>query len=145
MFQVIEVLSQPERKWHRQPPACEAEMNKLLQACDLDLPAEYLDLLRFSNGGNGELALPPRLLMLYSIDEVIEAYQDEANRELYPGFFIFGSNGGMEWIGFDRRHASPWPVVMMDPIAGEESAVEIAPNMEQFIEFIGLRYPETRV
>jgi hypothetical protein len=51
---------------------------------------------------------------------------------------FFGSNGGIESIACDLSAGQPWPVVMIDQIAGPDSATEIAPNMAAFIEAIGL-------
>jgi hypothetical protein len=51
---------------------------------------------------------------------------------------FFGSNGGLESIAFDLRVGPPWPIVMIDQIAGPESAKEIAANMGAFIEAIGI-------
>jgi len=58
--------------------------------------------------------------------------------ENFPTFMFFGSNGGLESIAFDLRVGPPWPIVMIDQIAGPESAKEIAPNMGAFIEAIGI-------
>jgi len=49
-----------------------------------------------------------------------------------------------ESVGFSAQNKScnclgpPWPIVMIDQIAGPESAKEIAPNMVAFIEAIGI-------
>jgi hypothetical protein len=76
--------------------------------------------------------------MLYEADYAREVNQSADQHEMYPGHFVFGSNGGLETIAFDTRAKPPWPVVMYDPIAGTESAVTIAKNMEEFIRAIGI-------
>ncbi len=55
-----------------------------------------------------------------------------------PDFFVFAGNGGLESIAFDLRNGPPFPVVMIDPIAGPESAEQIAPDIVAFIEAIGI-------
>ena len=46
-------------------------------------------------------------------------------------------------IAFDLRK-KPYSVVMIDPISGEESAIEIAPNITEFRKAIGLEYKDAR-
>ena len=55
---------------------------------------------------------------------------------------MIGSNGGLETIAFDTRATEPWPIVMYDAVAGNESDVTIAKSMEEFVVAIGLEYQE---
>lgn len=142
MSQVGEILRQANRNWSGNPPASEEHILRLVQACKIKPPGEYLDLLRCSNGGEGDLALPPLIFVLFNVDEVLEMLKDSFYREEFSDFLFFGGNGGLEQIAFDLSKGEPYPIVMIDPIAGAESAVEIAPNMAQFIEAIGLEYAE---
>ena len=80
--------------------------------------------------------------MLYSAESTAELNASDEHRDLYPGYFVFGSNGGLESIAFDVRAARPWPVAMYDPVVGVESAVVIAEDMEAFVSAIGLEAPE---
>jgi len=50
---VRHILSQPKRDWQAKAPASEAEIAHLQLQTRADLPLEYLELLRFSNGGEG--------------------------------------------------------------------------------------------
>ncbi len=143
MSRVEEILKQPDRNWSGNPPASEEQILSLIQSCKVKLPAEYLDLLRFSNGGNGELALPPLLFVLFDVDEVLNILNDSFFQETFPDLLFFGDNGGLEKIAFDVRRGEPYAVVMIDTIAGAESAVEIAPTMARFIEAIGLEYSQS--
>jgi hypothetical protein len=142
LSQVAEILKQPHRNWSSNPPASEDKILRLTESCRVKLPDEYLALLRFSNGGEGDLALPPLLFVLFDVDEVLKTWSDSFYREEFPDFLFFGGNSGLEQIAFDLRRGEPYPVVMIDPIAGMESAVEISPNMAQFIEAIGLEYAD---
>jgi hypothetical protein len=76
--------------------------------------------------------------MLYPAAFAAELNASYEHRELYPGYFVFGSNGGLESIAFDIRAAPSWPIVMYDPVAGIESAVVIAEGMASFTSAIGL-------
>jgi hypothetical protein len=136
---VRHILSQPTRDWQAKAPASEAEIVLLESRARADLPGEYLELLRFGNGGEGPVALPPLWFQLYAVKDCIElCHADQHVLERFPSFMFFGSNGGLESIAFDLRVGPPWPIVMVDQIAGPHSAKEIAPNMAAFIEAIGI-------
>ena len=134
------VLSQPERQWTAGAPASEPAIELLKLSARAELPAEYLDLLRLGNGGEGPfLKMPPLWFQLYSIEDCIAVcHTDEFALAQFPAFMFFGSNGGLESIAFDLRVGPPWPIVMIDQIAGPTSARIIASNIETFIEAIGL-------
>ena len=133
------ILSEPEREWRAKSPASEAEIMLLVSKARADLPSEYLELLRFSNGGEGPLALAPLWFQLYSVKDCIElCHSNQDIVENYSGFMFFGSSGGGEWIAFDLRSGKPWPIVAIDLIEGPDGAEEIAPNMTAFIEAIGI-------
>lgn len=138
---ILQLLSQSERNWKGFPPANEAEIPELLNSVQFELPQEFLDLLRISNGGEGNIALPPLIFCLDEIKEIINLINDEFYQNQFSDFLFFGSNGGLEMIAFDLRE-NPYPIVKVDPIAGEESAVQISPNINEFIKSIGLEYKE---
>jgi SMI1/KNR4 family protein SUKH-1 len=138
---VERILREPTRRWIRQPGASAEEIDRLLAATPCPLPQALVDLLRLSNGGEGDLALPPRFFMLDSVSEIIEGFRDAFLNEEFPGFLFFGGNGGIERIALDVRAGTPvFPVVMIDPIAGSDSAEEIAPDFSTFVTAIGLEY-----
>ena len=133
------VLSQPERQWTANGPASEPAITRLKSSARAELPAEYLDLLRLCDGGEGPLKLPPLWFQLYPIEDCIAlCHTDEFVLTQFPEFMFFGSNGGLESIAFDLRVGPPWPIVMIDQIAGPASSRIIASNIETFIEAIGL-------
>jgi len=131
------ILGQPEREWRAEAPATEADIALLESKANRELPREYLELLRFSNGGEGPLALPPLWFQLYAVKDCIALCLNREILESFPSFMFFGSNGGLESIAFDLREGPPWRIVMVDRIAGTKSAEEIAPNIGAFIEAIG--------
>jgi hypothetical protein len=140
---VSNLLREPGRNWTPWPPASEAAIERLQKRVPFDLPEEYIDLLRFCEGGDGDLDLPPLMFRMDSIDESI-SHNDVWKREgVYSGFWFFGGNGGGDSIAFDLRVGPPHPMVMIDCIAGDDSAVRMAANIAEFIKKIGLRAPET--
>jgi hypothetical protein len=134
-----EILGHPGRKWRSSAPASAEELDLLKSRARAMLPSEYLDLLRFSNGGEGPLALSPLWFQLYSVDECIAlCHSDGAMLEQFPTLMFFGSNGGIESIAFDLSVGPPWPIVTIDMIAGLDSVEQIAPNIAAFIDAIGV-------
>lgn len=105
---VCRVLSQPEREWHAQGPASEDEITTLASKARAELPPEYVELLRFSNGGEGPLSLPPLWFQLYSTKECIElCHTNQHVLQQFPTFMFFGGNGGVESIAFDLSAGQP--------------------------------------
>ena len=135
---VADILSNPAREWTPKPPADGDIIDELQAITPFPLPPEYLELLRFCDGGFGELNAAPLLFGLDSADEAVEYNESEFRREQFPDFWFFGGNGGLERIAFDLRAGPPWRIVMIDPIAGPESAEIIAPDMATFIGMIGI-------
>lgn len=136
---VAATLTHPGRTWHAVPGAAEAQVQRLAALVAVPLPAELLDLLRFSNGGEGELALPPYWFVLDPVEEIIRALWEPLDPAQYRGFVFVGGSGGMELIALDcRRGVEPWPVVSIDPIAGLESATPVAPDFRSFVAALGV-------
>ena len=134
-------LTQQGRRWTRVPGATDIEIGRLTRASPVALPQDFLQLLRFSNGGEGDLALPPLMFVLDSVDDIVAGFRDPFLTEYFPGFLFMGGNGGLERIAFDLRgRVPPWPIVMIDPIAGPDSAVQIASDIQSFVAAIGLEH-----
>ncbi|HVI77884.1 MAG TPA: hypothetical protein VM715_06915 [Candidatus Acidoferrum sp.] len=86
---VLHVLSQPKREWQAKAPASEVEIALLESQARADLPAEYLELLRFSNGGEGPLALPPLWFQLYAVKDCIDlCHANQHVLENFPTFIV---------------------------------------------------------
>lgn len=126
-------------EWRPEPPATDADLAKLGGFVS-DLPKDLLEFLGRSNGGEGALGLPPMWLQLYSCERLRQIHDDEFYRTEFPEYLFFASNGGLEMIAFDR--ANEYCVVMIDTIAGTESAVRIADNFSQVEEAIGKEFQE---
>lgn len=143
MNSVAKVLSQTDRKFFlKSAPASDTEVENLSKNSPVELPNEYFDLLRFSDGFESELALPPLRLCLYEVAYVGELLHDRPFEEIHDRFFIFGGNGGLETIAFDLGNGAPFPVVMIDLIGGEDTSIEIASDFNSFVAAIGIEYRE---
>ena len=139
MSNIAAILSASGREWRKVQGASDSELAKLIGALPFDLPSEYMDLLRFSNGGEGELAFEPCWFQLFDVTFALQLWHDPAYRVNYPNLFFFGSNGGMEYIAFDMTQTRPWHIVMVDCIAGIKSARRLSEDIKSFIQSLGLR------
>ena len=127
------------RDWFKVDGAAAEELALLQKLAPNDLPARYLDLLAYSNGGEGPLPMSPYNLCLDAASTVAETIvQKNYGQSDLQGFLIFGSNGAGEYIAYDMRGGVPWPVVSVDMVAGGDSAELIAPDFDYFHEQIGL-------
>jgi hypothetical protein len=83
--------------------------------------------------------------MRFALDQVEDAtaaLAGDFETKEFPGLVFFGGNGGLERIALDYRASADPSVVMVDPIAGLESAEKIADTVEDLILAIGLPYEE---
>lgn len=136
---VAALFRKPNRQWYAVEGAAEHQLERLQTLSSVVLPEELLQLLRYSNGGEGDLAIPPGSFVLDPIEEIIACLERPFEREEFPGFLFFGGNGAGERLALDMRvGCSPWPVVMIDPIAGQESAEQVAESFAFFVEAIGV-------
>ena len=137
------ILQETDRNWQSAPGATSEEVDRLKKASSLPIPEPLLNLLKQTNGGEGDLALPPLLFVLDSVDAIVDSMNAPFLIEEFAQFLFFGGNGGLERIAFDlRKDTQPLPIVMIDPIAGPESAETIAPDIETFIAAIGKEFDD---
>src|SRR2546428_14185738 len=139
---VRQILDRPEREWDVKPPASEVEIALLESKARAELPTEYLELLRFSNGGEGPLALPPLWFQLYPVNDCINlCHSNQHVLEQFPTFMFFGSNVGLSpshsTYAWDRRGALWRSIRLRGQVAGGGRAMEIAPSMGAVIESNG--------
>lgn len=125
------------RDWFRLGGATPEDLAQLRTVVPGDLPARYIALLAFSNGGEGPLAINPYNLCLDPGDDGGGDVRSENHGQTdLNGFLIFGGNGGGEYLAFDTRYGAPWPVVLIDMVAGGDSAEVIAPDFDAFYDRI---------
>ena len=127
------------REWTGGTGASAEALAALRFAAPPKLPTAYFDLLAFSNGGEAPLAVQPYWFVLYPAAEAQGIWESSEYAEHFPGLFVFGSNGGGEAIAFDLATTASRVVFFdMTNIDMEESVVELAPSMADFIALIGL-------
>jgi hypothetical protein len=138
---IVNLLGDSAAKWNRNPPAATDAIQDLVSECAIDLPDEYLEFLRFSNGGEGELGVEPGWFQIWPAEQVLElnkVYEVDTN---VPGFFAFGSNGGGEMLVFDVRSKQPWSIAMIPFIPMQSDMVKtIALDFEAFVRQMGKKF-----
>jgi hypothetical protein len=140
---VAAILADSERGWYAAEPASEAALDAFQAACPHRVPDALLAFWRFSNGGEcDDCALPPMRFALDRVEDATEALSAEFETREFPGLVFFGGNGGLERIALDYRGSESPCIVMVDPIAGLDSAEKIADSVDQLILAIGEVYDE---
>ena len=135
---LLQILCDSTASWSRLPPASEARIDALTAEVDFDLPVEYLDFLRYSNGGEGSLCIEPWYFQLCSAEEVLKFNLGYRVEEFLPGWFAIGSSGSSDMLAIRKGDGSPCPVYMVPfvPMA-ESDAILIAHDFEMFAMAFG--------
>jgi len=119
--------------WRGESPASEVAIQQLLSNSGIALPAAYLNHLRCSNGGEGDLSIEPYWVSFWKAEEVVELNRSYEVAQNIPGFFGFGSNGGGELLAFKVSDSEPFPIYRVPFIVmAQEDAVLIAQDFETF-------------
>jgi hypothetical protein len=140
---LLRILEDTAADWFRKAPAPEEAIQALISETGLDFPEEYLGLLRYSNGGEGELAVQPLWFVIFPIEEVVHPNVQATVTDYLPGYFRFGSSGGGCSLLFNTRESRPWKVYWVDDVGMEEEYVnESAPNFGAFIRAMGRPSPD---
>lgn len=124
-------------EWTLRAPASTKALASLRASVGFELPAAYLDLLRVSNGGEGDLAADPYWVELFTTEEVMPASEQLNTQELAPGFLCIGT-AGVELVALDLRHATPCPVVILPDPPDPAKLRPLADNFEAFIGLLGI-------
>lgn len=124
--------------WSPKHGAPEEAIDTLRRTAPIELPLAYLEQLRRSNGGEGDLAVAPGWIVLWPAEEVIDNNQGYEVAQRVPGLFGFGSNGGGELLAFDTRQGQPYPIVMVPFIPMElDETVAIAKDFGELLQYVG--------
>lgn len=116
-------------------------LNALRAAAPRDLPFEYYQLLRYSNGGEGPLPDPLYNFCLDPAETASDASQIALFEEITSGLFVFGGDGGGQLFAFDLRGAAPWPIVTFDGVEPRGSMFTAAASFAEFAKLIGWSSP----
>ena len=113
--QVINVRGFLDRL-NRRPGAADGAIAETERRLSAKLPAEYVEFVKFTNGGEGVVG--KEHVVLWSIGELLSMNRSYEVQKYAPGLLVFGSNGAGEAYGFDTR-TPQWPIVQV-PFVGME-------------------------
>jgi len=117
-------------------PATEAAIASCSEELGLQLPSDYIEFLKTSNGGEGFIGRVG-FANLWSVEELPSLNRTYEVQKNAPGLLLFGSSGGGEAYGFDTR-SSAWPIVQV-PFVGMEWPLA-APMGDSFVDFLRRLY-----
>lgn len=108
--------------FEKRPPLELAKIQEAVQAINLELPPEYLEIFSFINGGEGFIG--DNYCRLYQLDELVLLNESFWVKEFAPEIFIFGSNGGGEAFAFDITK-NPYTIVQIPFIPMDISYIDL--------------------
>ena len=138
---VESVLREALDGWQeRRPPAALPAVARLRASAGVPLPDEYLFLLLFADGGEGDLGAEPGWFRYWPADDVLAS---AAAYGVPVGLFGFGTNGGNELLAFDTRGGLPYPVVMVPlDMLDPAHVVTVANDPAAFLRLLGQVCPD---
>lgn len=128
----------PSKHWFTNEGAASSALQVLMDSVDVELPKEYVEFLAFSNGFEGRLLAPYYTLCLDDAATASEPERVELFKKIYPGWFVFGGDGGGELYAFDLTGDQPWPVIRFDGIDPEGSVEKIADSFIIFMQLLAV-------
>ena len=88
-------------KFSLEPAVSEKALTEFLSKNASTIPSDYLDFIRYSNGGEGPIG--NNYLSLWQVEDIVKM-NEEYETDLYaPGYLIFGSDGGGSAFAFDKK------------------------------------------
>ena len=122
--------------FEREPSADQRILTELTSFASSDLPLDYVELLKSSNGASGWLR--GRYLIVYAADEVIAINRANATVKCVPGRLIFASNGGGTSYLLDLGKSQTTNVYRCEDVdLSFEASDRIACSIDEFIRNYG--------
>jgi hypothetical protein len=114
------------------PPATEASVWTVEDHVGIRFPIEYVDFLKFANGGEGFIG--EAYARFWRVEELNEMNLGYQVAEFAPGLFLFGSDGGGEAYAFDTGFGGmaicSVPFIPLDI----KLAIPLGSNFNEFLE-----------
>ncbi len=135
---VVDVVAPRLSAWQSHAsPASETDIAALRRDCPLALPAEYIELLQVTNGGEGELAISPGWFQLWSARDCGTHNKGYEVAKYHSGFWGFGSSGGGVMIAFRSASGSKVFGIPFDSI--DEKDIEVvSTSFADFVAALGM-------
>ena len=88
-------------QFNRNAPATEGSIREFEDSVTYQMPSDYLQFLRTSNGGEGVIG--QQYIILWRVEDLLKWNADYEVDEYAPGLLLIGSNGGGEAYAYDTR------------------------------------------
>lgn len=113
------------------PPASDASILSAEEAIAIRLPADYVELMRKSNGAEGPIG-HSGYIALWPVDQLKSLNDAYSVNELAPGLLLFGSDGGETAYAFDLQDSM---TVVEVPFIGmnRDSALRVGRSLTDFL------------
>ena len=115
--------------------ASEASLNEFMAATGVHLPAQYLEYMKMSNGGEGYVG-QSSYLALFPIEKIMPINKAAATEEFAPGLLIFANNGMGTSYAFDTRDSKMTIIEVDDMELSFEAAVPRGGTFVEFLEYL---------
>ena len=99
----------------------------------IELPEDYINLLKIFNGGEGEIG--EEYLVLHQAEKLNDINADYKIAEFDANLFIIGSNGSGELIAIDARNKNP-SYISIPYIFEYDAIIELSTNIEDLFKRI---------
>jgi predicted kinase len=114
-----ELLTRITPFWYRNSGATEEQIQHVEQGLPFELPHDYKEFLRWSNGGEGKLG--STYLSLWKVEEISQLNNDYQITHYLPNVLGIGSDGGSQCITLDYRANSAQPSLVKVPFGALET------------------------
>ena len=115
------------------PGATKAAVDDLVARLGYDLPDDYLQFMRTSNGAEGAMS-ESSYLVIWPVEEVISLNEANAVQDFATQLLLFGSDSGSRGYAFDI--GSPgMPIVSVDLIL-TEVIEQMGSNLSEFFQML---------
>ncbi len=128
---IVQLVS--ENGWKSRKPSTSEELQRLIENFG-KLPEDYLELMKFSNGGSLYGFNTP--LIVYSILEVMALYKEHDLYENIPETLIFGGDGGGKIYCFDLRNDDKGVLIYNEDTDGYDDKVNSATSLTDLVKRI---------
>ena len=136
MFSAIErLLAQMQKN----PGASEASLRELVEKSWVALPEWYLNLLRISNGAEGDVG--SSYLGLWPAEDVIDQNIGYCTQEFHPGMLLFGSSMGGVAYAFDGREGKSSIIEIPFDSADPADMIPRGDTVDEFLQFLISQFP----
>lgn len=126
------------------PPATDEEIETLEEVAGLSLPPIYQALLKYSNGGEWPIEIPPFIFVMFDVDTVIGNLTGTDFAQVYPDCLPIGGDGMTEYIALDFSGGGEPRVVAIDATESDlaEALYLMTDTLDEFVKSIGREFEE---